>query len=214
MFKHRPGVRLAKVTEDVDDVFGVSTVQRLDVHVQNNGLLLLLPDPVTCFSAASYNQIQAFRLEQDASIVLLDWTTSGRMSRGEQWQFSRYYSVNEVWLDKKRIVRDVLLLEDADAGGVRPLKERMGVYSCYATLILCGPKLRGITQMLAAVYREISIYQRTSTPDLLWSMSQVEYGCVVRIAGAKTEGVRSWIREHLNGLVDCVGADVLGKALI
>ena len=135
------------------------------------------------------------------------------MSRGEEWQFSRYYSVNEVWLDGRRIVRDVLLLED-DNGCARTLEARLGVYSCYATLILCGPELHNVIQTFASAYREISVFQRTAPPDLLWSMSQVEYGCIIRIAGTKTEQVRSWIRENLSGLVDCIGADVLDKVLI
>lgn len=35
-------------------------------------------------------------LEQGASLVLVDWLTSGRMSRGEGWDFTRLESRNEV----------------------------------------------------------------------------------------------------------------------
>ncbi|THH06939.1 hypothetical protein EW145_g3733 [Phellinidium pouzarii] len=197
VFKHRAGVRLAKAASDTEDMFGLSTVQKLNVDVQKDGLLLLLPDPVTCFSDAAYNQIQAFHLEEGASAALLDWVTSGRMSRGEEWQFSRYYSVNEVWLGKKRIARDVLLLEE-DYGGRRALKDRIGIYSCYATLILCGPKVRTVVDSLYASYHEISIYQLTTHAELIWSMSGIEGGCVVRIAGKETEGVKKWIRGRID----------------
>ncbi|KAL5534339.1 hypothetical protein ACEPAG_801 [Sanghuangporus baumii] len=213
VFKHRPGVRLSKTAESVENIFGRSTVQSLDVHVRQDGLLLLLPEPVTCFTAAAYNQIQTFHLEEDASVVLLDWITSGRMSRGEEWRFSRYYSINEVWLAKKRIARDVLLL-DGDVSSTRSLKDRMGIYSCYATLIICGPKLRAVVEAIYAIYREISVYQQASPPDLIWSTSRIEDGCVVRVAANETEKVKSWIKEHLSGLADLVGAEVFGKALI
>ncbi|EJD04058.1 UreD-domain-containing protein [Fomitiporia mediterranea MF3/22] len=213
VFKHRPGARLAKAAEEISDTFGASTVQRLEVHVQTDGLLLLLPDPITCFSAASYNQVQTFHLEDGASVVVLDWITSGRMSRGEEWQFSRYYSVNEIWACKKRAARDVLLLEGCE-DNARPLKERMGIYSCYATLFLCGPKLRTVVGALSADYHEICVYQQSSPSDLLWSMSCIEQGCVVRVAGMTTESVRQWIRTSLNRLEEHVGADVLGKAFL
>ncbi|KAI5123561.1 hypothetical protein M0805_003380 [Coniferiporia weirii] len=217
VFKLRPGVRLAKRAPSAKiDVYGLSTVQKLDVSVQKDGLLLLLPDPVTCFSGAAYNQVQTFRLEEGASVALLDWVTSGRMSRGEEWQFLRYYSINEVWLERKRIARDALLLEEDDrvGGAQRLLKDRMGPYSCYATLFLCGPKVQELVDCLFASYHEISVYQLASPAELIWSMSKIEGGCVVRIAGKETETVKKWISERLGGLAEHVGIDVLEKALV
>lgn len=41
-------------------------------------------------------QHQRFLLERGSSLVLVDWLTSGRMSRGEGWTFSRLESRNEV----------------------------------------------------------------------------------------------------------------------
>lgn len=41
-------------------------------------------------------QHQRFLLEQGSSLVLVDWLTSGRMSRGEGWEFNRLESRNEV----------------------------------------------------------------------------------------------------------------------
>lgn len=38
-------------------------------------------------------------LKRGASLVLVDWLTSGRMSRGEEWEFSRLESRNEVILE-------------------------------------------------------------------------------------------------------------------
>lgn len=35
-------------------------------------------------------------LEQGSSLVLVDWLTCGRMSRGEGWDFARFESRNEV----------------------------------------------------------------------------------------------------------------------
>ena len=79
----------------------------MDVNIDSGSSLFLLPDPVTCFRSARYNQLQTFRAAADASVVLLDWISSGRKALGEDWSFSRYYSLNELWVDGKRVARDL-----------------------------------------------------------------------------------------------------------
>ncbi|CAN0060109.1 unnamed protein product [Discosporangium mesarthrocarpum] len=63
-------------------------------------------------------------MEQGSSLVLVDWLTSGRMSRGEGWSFSSMESRNEVMVEVPGLtapgggcqweaaVIDHLLLED------------------------------------------------------------------------------------------------------
>jgi len=220
VFKHRLGARALKrrrpATANVSS--SLPTTQRLDVSVQQDGVLLLLPDPVTCFSNAAYNQLQSFHLERGASAVILDWITSGRMSRGEEWQFTRYYSVNEVWLGKKRVARDVLLLEEQTTNSEvlpqRTLKDRMAMFACYATVLLIGPKVNAIGAVLSTAYRALSIYQRVSPERMVWSLGEIEGGWVVRVAAKETETVREWLREQLVGLSELVGADVYSKAFV
>lgn len=107
---------------------GKTTVQLYRISVSPKSFLILLPAPVTCFSRAVYHQKQVVHLEDEsASLVLLDWYTSGRMrfngrgsetkaEEGEAWEFDRYQSENEVWIKGQRIAKDVLLLEDEKAG--------------------------------------------------------------------------------------------------
>jgi len=188
----------------------------MSVDIDKGGLLLLLPDPVTCFSGAAYNQIQSFNLSEGASLLILDWFTSGRMSRGEEWQFSRYYSVNEVWLNSRRIVRDALLLpdEDTDIPHKKSLNERMGGYHCYAMLVISGEKVKNLLDRFTDLYRRVSVYQQNNPDSLIWSLSMIESGCVVRVAGKETELVKNWLREQLRGLEDIVGSDVYSKAFV
>ncbi|KAF8213173.1 UreD urease accessory protein-domain-containing protein [Mycena galopus ATCC 62051] len=148
VFKFRPGQRAASI-----DATPQVTTQRMDATVASCGGLFLLPDPVTCFEKASYNQIQTFRLAPDASLAVLDWVTSGRKSRGEEWVFSRYYSVNEIVVDGRRVAKDVMLLEnenesDAATLTARTLASRLDPYGCYATLLLYGPQVQGVISAL------------------------------------------------------------------
>ncbi|KAJ7630813.1 UreD urease accessory protein-domain-containing protein [Roridomyces roridus] len=191
VFKFRPGQHASTGPSRL-------TTQCLDFAVA--GSLFLLPDPVTCFRDASYNQIQTFRLaSRDASLVALDWVTSGRKSRGEEWMFSRYYSVNEVIVEGKRVAKDVMLLEDAST-----LAEKLGPYSCYATLILYGPRVQGVIRSLKEEYGRISVFKATAPSELLWSLSEIGGGgVIVRVAG-DTEKVRNWLGAALDSLEDVV----------
>ena len=219
MFKHRFGQRLAKVQTSPEDVYGTSTVQKLHVDVDKGALLLLLPDPVTCFSGAAYNQIQSFHLDKGASVVILDWLTSGRISRGEEWDFSHYHSINEIWIGGRRIVRDSLLLEGSQGDAPncwpkRTLKDRMNGYHCYAMLFISGERVKVLVDHFSMLYQQISVYQQTSPDNLVWSLSSIETGCIVRVAGKETELVRNWLREHLERVEDIVGSDVFSKTFV
>ncbi|KAG9128452.1 hypothetical protein FRC07_011209 [Ceratobasidium sp. 392] len=187
-----------------------TTSQHLTATLSPSSLFLLLPDPVTCFESASYTQIQTLRLAPSSSLVLLDWFTSGRMARGEEWAFERYYSRNEVFVGDKRVARDVMLLEQTPANQTgahglptRKLGDRLAPYACYATLILIGPLIQPLITSFQSAYNLISQRQRSEPENLIWSYSPLTDGgaCVVRVAGKETELVKDWLKARLEGLV-------------
>ncbi|KAH9947913.1 UreD-domain-containing protein [Amylocystis lapponica] len=216
VFKTRPGGRLS--TRPYGYSVDAITTQRIDVLVSSESAIFLLPDPVTCFRSAKYNQLQSFRLTGSASAVVLDWVTSGRRSLGEEWVFSRYYSLNEVWVDGERIARDAMLLEeqqsDIHALPTRTLADTLAPYACYATVIMYGPLVQGVLRQLAAEYEAISVFKCTSPPNLVWSLSTIRQGrgCMVRVAAKETEDVKTWLSGALRGLEEVVGTDVYRKA--
>jgi urease accessory protein len=228
VFKTRAAVRSAPSTGTTNDP---TTIQRLDVSIDAGGALFLLPDPVTCFRDAAYHQAQTFRLARGASAVLLDWYTSGRRARGEEWVFAKYYSANEVFVGGVRTARDVVLLDGAPNGGGdgdenqrgelllprRTLADRMRPYACYATLLLYGPLVQGVVRELEERMQEISVFRVREPLDVLWSMSGVHGdagGRVVRVAGKETEDVKKWLCGALRGLVDVIGDEVYSKAFV
>lgn len=197
-----------------------ATLQKMDFTISSNGGLFLLPDPVTCFRSASYNQIQTFHASKDASLVVLDWVTSGRKSLGEDWVLSRYYSVNEVIIAEKRVAKDVMLLEnnESDSRLNRALAESLAPFSCYATLILRGPMVEETIAQIAARYECISVMQRKAPEELLWSLSPIgsnnENGVVIRVAGKETEIVKNWLKDTLSSLEQHIGVDVYRRAFV
>ncbi|KAI5835277.1 hypothetical protein K523DRAFT_411638 [Schizophyllum commune Tattone D] len=216
VFKVRPGVRLAKVHTDTTSPI---TVQNFTFTVADRSCLFLLPDPVTCFRAASYNQIQTFHLARDASLIVLDWVTSGRKTLGEDWLFARYYSINEIFVEGRRVARDAMLLEEEPEDPRVPrrtLAQRLAPYSCYAMLLLFGPATQEIVKDLEERYVKITVFKRGAPDDLLWSLSLVDSGrgAVVRVAGKETEAVKHWLKDALRRLENVVGPDVYQRTTL
>ena len=199
----------------------------MTVRISKGATFYLLPDPVTCFKHASYDQLQTFHLEDGASLIVLDSFTSGRKSLGEEWEFWRYHSVNDVWVNGRRVAKDVMLL-DQEKGGeeargsrwdgalpVRKLADRLAPYSCYATAILYGPAMRETLGGVSQQYGNISVFKRSSPPPLLWSFSWLgpqRDGGIIRVAAMDTEGVRDFLKESLQGIKALVGIDTYRKA--
>lgn len=68
--------------------------------------MAVIPDPVTCFSTARYSQRQVFRVASDASLLIVDWLTSGRHENGEKWDFEFYKSTNNIFLEDEPLFLD------------------------------------------------------------------------------------------------------------
>lgn len=216
VFKTRPGRYLTDTAQPDDATKRSSTRQLMDIVVRPASSLFLLPSPVTCFSEASYSQRQTFRLGATSNLLLLDWFTSGRMSHagGEEWQFARYRSRNEVWIEDRLVAKDVLLLEDetAAAGADKSYVARVAPYSCYATILLFGPAMAPILAHLQAAFANITQYNQSRPYSMLWSFSELEKGRggIARCAGDSTEAVKDWIVQVLTdgGIESMIGEDL------
>lgn len=154
-------------------------------------------------------------------MLLLDWFTSGRKARGEEWQFDRYRSVNEVHLGDRTLACDVLLLEQkGNSSGSHSQNARLPTslapYSCYATVIMFGVATKAISNSLREKYDTLTQMQRRIPESLIWSFSPLEDGdgCIVRVAGTETDAVRQWLRDALRGLESQIGSHVYSKAFL
>jgi urease accessory protein len=220
VFKQRPTSR-ATASLLVGTSTSTVTEQRMTANLEPNSALFLLPDPVTCFKSASYSQIQRFNLHETASLVLLDWVTSGRKTIGEDWSFTRYYSLNEVVVGDESITKDVMLLEDkpddsiAPASTARALSQKLAPYSCYATLLLYGPLVQDLVTDIASQYQKIVVMKRKTPDTFIWSLSSLTRNAVViRMAGKETEDVRDWLRVSMSRLQAVIGEDAYRRAFV
>ncbi|KAK2936110.1 Urease accessory protein UreD [Fusarium oxysporum f. sp. vasinfectum] len=97
----KPQAKLSIATQGHTKIFksptaDVITTQNLDVTIDDDASMCLLPDPVQPFEDSVYAQKQIFKLRSQASLCLLDWVTQGRVARGENWSFRKWTGRNEI----------------------------------------------------------------------------------------------------------------------
>ncbi|CAN6277697.1 unnamed protein product, partial [Urochloa humidicola] len=199
--------------------------QLLEARVGEVALLVVIPDPVTCFSTARYHQKQVFQISANSNLVIVDWFTSGRYECGEKWDFSFYKSVNHIFLGDQPLFIDSVLLEQ---GSNCSIAEQMKEYNVIAMIVLLGPKLKSIQEQMQDEVRKLmsgqlrpptsggGLYamrsqppQRPQRPPLVASCSSFGHtgtGMIARVAAVSTELVYSFLRQHLAALEPFVGA--------
>jgi urease accessory protein len=169
--------------------------------VDAEGVLVVLPDPIVCFAAANFTQSQRYELHGNASLVLVDWMTSGRHATGERWAFSRYESRLFITRDSRPILNDAIVLErDADS-----IVERMGRFEVLLTAVLSGPLVSKAADTLLAGVARAPVVKHA---DLLLSASKLGDGStLLRMAGTGTEQVGRALRDALSFLTPLLGDD-------
>ncbi|GAA0161692.1 hypothetical protein LIER_17946 [Lithospermum erythrorhizon] len=198
--------------------------QVLQASIGANSLLVVIPDPVTCFASSRYSQLQMFNIASESSLLLVDWITSGRHESGEKWDFSLYKSSNQIFMgDDNPIFLDTILLEH---GSVVNIKQHMQDYQVIAMVVLLGPKLEHVSLQIQEDVKNImsqhlhapSIGGRchsqmhedtfSEKPDFIASCSVFGpkgMGVIVRIASTTTESVYNFLRHELRSMEPLLG---------
>jgi len=200
------------------------TTQTLRVRIADGGLLALVPDPIQPFENSCYSQRQSFELHPNANLVLLDWVNSGRPARGENWTLTSFQSRNDVYElgqkedDRRLVLRDTLILNSNVATSMYP-------HECFATVILRGPLLQGISESIVKKFKNEERVRRPSAmrppPPVLakratWTAGMVRDACcVIKVAGESGELVKEFLVELLvvEDLESLLGREALRSLL-
>ncbi len=181
---------------------GVGCRQTLHATVGDGAILFSLPDPVTCFAGARYEQRQRFDVDLGGGLIALDWLTSGRIARGERWQFDRYHARTDVHHAADHVFADAVLLDPAQ--GPVAGRFRTGGFDCLATLVVVGHPLQAAAEQLIAA---VSAERLTRGAALLATASPIRGGAVVRVAGPGPEDVARYVRSRLAGVAGLLSKD-------
>ncbi|KAF1355917.1 UreD-domain-containing protein [Lizonia empirigonia] len=225
------GTRLLLLTQGSTKIFKtvdpkVVSHQHMNVHVKRGAALVYLPDPVQPFAHTAFSQSQIYHLkEEEGSLCVCDWVTSGRSARGENWDIYEYRSRNEVWTEevsgkKRLLLRDNLILDKNGRTDMR-LSSRMDGYSVFGTLIVRGPVFASLAkffldefealpriggrnwgdqaqvQLSGKEQRRAERQGRENKDAVVWSAANVREFVLVKFASMEVEGSRNWLRDMI-----------------
>jgi urease accessory protein len=188
--------------------------QSLIANVEADALLLVVPEPVVCFADAHFTQAQRYDLHTDASLVMVDWMTSGRHAAGERWAFSRYESRFDIRRADRRIFFDALVLEpNLDSVGAR-----MGRFDVLLTAVITGPLVAGAAADIVTRMSQDPIHASTrggslaAGSDLIVSAATLrDGGALLRMAGSSVEQMAHALRSYLAFLSPLAGDDLWSR---
>ncbi|QOV91921.1 urease accessory protein UreD [Humisphaera borealis] len=182
--------------------------QQLAAVLGENAMLVSWPDPITCFAGSRFVQRQNFDLSPTASLVAVDWLTSGRMARGERWAFDRYETETRISVGGRLRLRESTTLDPAD-GPIHPVARTAGM-DCLGMAWVVGPAFAGVAEALKQRLERQPIDPRR---DVQYGISPIgdaatEFsGAVVRFAAKSTDAAWHWLRSQLASAMEVVGID-------
>jgi urease accessory protein len=195
----RAGAAAYLTTQSSTKVYPGAAAQTIDATVDDDALLVALPEPVTCYAGARYRQDATIRLGAGARLVWLDALTAGRAARGERWRFDGYRSRVRVERGGRTLVADGLVLDPAHG----PLPRRLGRFDAIATLLVAGALRDAVLDAGASPRRDA---------DALVAPSPIgDDAAVCRVAATSTEALARALRPLLAPVAALLGDDPLAR---
>ncbi len=174
----------------------------LETRIDDDAFAALVPDPVSCFAGARYEQTTDVHLGARASLLYLDGLTCGRRARGEKWALSRYASRLRVHREGATVLHDATVLDAAHGD----LEARMQRFEAMATIVALGPHAASIVRALL----EATDFARRA--DVVSSASPLGGdGAIVRLAASAVEPLLLATRHALRLLPDVLGDDPFAR---
>lgn len=201
------GARALLTTQASTKVYRSSRQSRqsLDAAVAANAVLAVVPDPIVCFAHANFMQTQRYELHDRATLIMIDWMTSGRHATGERWAFSRYESRVDIRRGAQRIFFDGLVLQPE----LDSVAERMGRVDVLVTAVITGPLVAGAA---IEIVERVSQDPISRGSDLVTSAARLrDGGTLLRMAGSSIEQVGGELRRWLAFLPQLVGDDLWNR---
>jgi len=189
------GATAVVTTQASTKVYKGTSQQRTHVRVAGDGTVLVVPDPVVPYRAASFAQVTEVELARESTVILCDVLTAGRVAYGERWSATRLDSTLRLSLDGACVLHDRIVL----AGDVAAHMQR---FTALATAILVGPRVRDLaTAQLGA----LGMVERNA--PVIVAGSPLADGALFRIAGEDVEAVVKATRDLLRDACSRVGED-------
>ena len=189
-----PPIFCVVTTQAATKVYRGQTRQRTTVRVAEAGAAIVAPDPVVPFRDARFAQTTTIDLAADASLVLVDTITAGRVAHGERWAAAEIDSALAIAVAGAPRLIDRIVLDGAAAA-------RMRRFDALATCVLLGPRVAdAAARQLAALARP------APRAPVVFAGSPLADGAVVRVAGERVDLVTAAVRAVIGEACSALGA--------
>ncbi|MEO8108586.1 MAG: urease accessory protein UreD [Ginsengibacter sp.] len=85
--------------------------QHMNVEVNENGSFYFLPHPNVPHALSNFSAINNIYLRLNHNFVWSEIITCGRKLSGEEFQFTKYHNLTNIYINKKLVVKENVLLE-------------------------------------------------------------------------------------------------------
>ncbi|MEP6615605.1 MAG: urease accessory protein UreD [Ginsengibacter sp.] len=85
--------------------------QHINVHMGNRGSFYFLPHPCVPHKASNFSGVNHIYLSAKHNLIWSDVITCGRKHSGEVFEFTKFSSITNVYINHKLVVRENILLE-------------------------------------------------------------------------------------------------------
>lgn len=179
--------------------------QSLSATVHADAFLAVVPDPVVCFAGAHFTQTQRYDLDRSATLVMVDWITSGRHASGERWAFARYESRFDIRRAARRIFFDGLVLDQ----NLDRVDTRMRNFDVLLTAVMTGPLVADAAAEIVNAFGREPIARDAHT---VGSASRLrDGGTLLRMAGTSVEQIGRALRTQLAFITPLIGDDLWSR---
>jgi len=182
------------------------TTQSFDITVEEGGLFVMIPQPVTCFATARYQQRQTLNVETGGSVVCVDWLTCGRCARGECWAFAEYTSKVHLKIGGRLVLNDCTRLSNEDGHDVAA---EMRGYHTAANIFIVGPRVKHISALVMARIQSKPVCDLKANKSLICSSTPFleGEGVLFRLATISTSVAFNFLRDIFKELFEELGND-------
>lgn len=176
--------------------------QTLTVRMEKDSVFKYIPHPTVPQTGAIFESNNTFHLSENAVLLFGEVITAGRQLNGEQFSFTRYRNVTDVWIDRQLVIREKWVMEP---GAFNP--------------IVMG-QLEGFTHQASLMYINPEANIKDCKKDIFDLMKQMPEACfgvtqtlvnglVFRMLGTQAEPLFNCLHSIGNRLLPLASSPII-----
>ena len=158
--------------------------QQICCNIHSKGFLVMTPDHTVCYEDSNYKQEQIYNINENGSLVLVDWISSGRLlggrkesststssstssssttTTGEFWKMRRYRSKIQVNNDANQCLFldniDLYNSRDENNDVIFSIGDKVGDASIFGSIVLLGPSTSLLRERVSVLMQRQSFHK-------------------------------------------------------